>query len=290
MPADGLPLTPELHDEIEWHLGALRVAQGAGTPSEYAFANLYLFRHAHAYRYVPGQYPRILGTTYDGARHVLPLFDPRHASDEILREVLAGQDCLYPVTTAVLAEMGPSRFAWEDRQDDDDYVYSADNFRHYRGELLGKKKNLMRQLLSAHAMEVRPLSDATLADAGAVQGAWMAAKDKRPGEADDGACREALARHRQFGLDGLVYYADGVAVGFLIAQRLGPGLAVMRFAKGCDTHKGIYQYMFHHYCVGEADLEWLNFEQDLGLSNFRQSKRSYQPTTMLRKLRVRLRA
>lgn len=290
METEGRPLTLALYDEIDDRLRTLRAVYGEQTPSEYAFANLYLFRQAHAYRYVPGSHPCILGKTYDGTRHVLPLFDPRQATADQLRGMLEGQACLYPVPAAVLAQLDPARFDWTDSPDDADYIYPAANFRLYQGQLLRKKHNLMQQLLAAHRLHSVPLSDATLDDARAVLAAWMGAKGKRPGEADDGACLEALALHRPFGLDGLVYYAAGVPVGFLIAQQLTPALAVMRFAKGCDSHKGIYQYMFHHYCVSRSALAWLNFEQDLGLANFRQTKRSYQPASMLRKFRVRLRA
>lgn len=290
MTTEGLPLTLALYGEIESRLRVLRAAYGAQTPSEYAFSNLYLFRQAHDYRYIPGSHPCIHGATYDGTRHVLPLFDLRQATVDELISVLEGQDCLYPVPESVLAEMGSARFCWADAQDDADYIYPANNFREYRGELLRKKHNLMQQLLAAHQMRSLPLSDATLDDARTVLSAWMGAKGKRPGEADDGACLEALELYRQFDMDGLVYYAGSVPVGFLIAQQFTPALAVMRFAKGCDTHKGIYQYMFHHYCISRSGLEWLNFEQDLGLANFRQTKRSYQPASMLRKFRVRLRA
>jgi hypothetical protein len=37
-------------------------------------------------------------------------------------------------------------------------------------------------------------------------------------------------------------------------------------------------------------VQWLNFEQDMGLANFRRSKLSYQPSALISKFRVRLRA
>jgi hypothetical protein len=77
-------------------------------------------------------------------------------------------------------------------------------------------------------------------------------------------------------------------VGFVLAQELQPGVFVMRFAKGLDSHVGIYPYMFQHFChsLGRP-VEWLNFEQDMGLAGFRRSKRSYGPVALIPKLRVR---
>lgn len=290
MNTEGLPLTLALRGEIEDRMRAQRAAWGEQTPSEYAFSNLYLFRHAHDYRYFPGPLPCVAGVTYDGARHVLPLFDPRLLAWRELAGVLGSRDCLFPIPAQALDGVDANKFCWDDSPADADYFYPAENFRGYRGELLRKKRNLMQQLLAAHQVTARPLTDDTAADALAILDAWLRGKQKQPGEADDSACREALALRRHFGLDGLVYYADGLPAGFLLAQPFTPSVAVMRFAKGDDRYKGIYQYMFHHYCAANSGLRWLNFEQDLGLPNFRQTKRSYQPAAMLRKFRVRLRA
>ena len=64
---------------------------------------------------------------------------------------------------------------------------------------------------------------------------------------------------------------------------------VMRFSKGLDACKGLYQHMFQQFCRARPGLLWLNFQQDLGLANFRQTKLSYQPVALLEKFRARLR-
>lgn len=289
MSTDGLPLTPALCDEIEEKMRALRASFGEKTPSEYAFSNLYFFRQAHDYRYFPGSLPYITGKTYDGARHVLPLFDPREASTSDLVKVINNREFLYPIPQGVVASLDSKRFDWTDSLDDADYFYPAENFRTYRGDLLRKKYNLLRQLLTSYEITVKPLTEATSIDAALILNTWMHDKEKRPGEADDNACREALQLYHYLGLEGSVFYADNCPAGFLIAQPFTPSVAVMRFAKGSDAYKGIYQYMFHHYCASRSQLQWINFEQDLGLANFRQTKRSYQPSTMLRKFRVYVR-
>ena len=69
--------------------------------------------------------------------------------------------------------------------------------------------------------------------------------------------------------------------------------SAMRFAKGLDSHAGIYPHMFQHFCQQfEArfgrPVRWLNFEQDMGIAGFRRSKRSYAPAAMVQKFRARL--
>jgi hypothetical protein len=275
--------------EIDALLARLRAGSGDACLSDFAFSNLYLFRRAHAYRYLPGRYPCVAGLTYDGVRHLFPLFDLAAAPLPALRERLEGYDCFFPVAERAAQRLSPEQFMLAASPDDADYLYPAENFRSYRGELLRKKRQLMQQLLDSAEVRAYPLTPARIEDASAVHACWLRDKGKAQGEADDAACRDALQLFERFGLDGMVYYARGEAIGFLLAQRLAPSLAVMRFAKGVDAYKGIYQYMFHQYCVARPDIAWINFEQDLGLSNFRQTKRSYQPAAMLAKYRVRMR-
>lgn len=285
----GLALSLGHQAEVDALLAPLRADLSKDCLSDLAFSNLYLFRHAHAYRYLPGPYPCVAGVTYDGVRHLLPLFDLARAPAASVPALLEHGDCFFPIAASVAARMDSRIYLSVQHEADADYLYPTENFRTYRGQLLRKKRSLMAQLLQSAPVHAQPLTPACLPDALDVLARWMRDRGKTPGEADELACCEALTLADRFCLDGTVYYADGEAIGFLLAQRMVDGAAVMRFAKGVDARKGVYQYMFHHYCMQAADLNWLNFEQDLGLPNFRQTKRSYQPAAMLAKHRVSLR-
>lgn len=286
----GLPLTLQHSEEIDAMLFPLRERMGSACLSEFAFSNLYLFRRAHAYRFLPGPWPCVAGVTYDGVRHLMPLFDLGAAPVCVLQNLLREHDCFFPVPTSTANTLDPSLFTVTQCEDDADYLYAAQNFRDYRGELLRKKRQLMQQLLRQWQVTTHPLGVDRIGDAESLLETWMHDKEKAQGEADESACREALQLIGRFGFDARIYYADGEPAGFIIAQRLNADTAAMRFAKGSDRYKGIYQYMFHHYCMQAQDIAWINFEQDIGLPNFRQTKRSYQPHAMLQKCRVALRA
>ena len=273
--------------EIEPRLAVLRRQLGSAALSEYAFANLYLFRTAHAYRYLPGPYPCVSGLTYDGVRHLLPLFDLAAAPAAAMAQLLADHHCFFPLAAATVARLDPALYNWTALPEDADYLYPAENFRDYRGDSLRKKRGQLRQLLAAHGVVCQPLDAARRSDALRVLQGWMQAKGKGRGEADEAACGEALHLAQRFALDGEIYYAGDQPIGFLLAQSLAPGLVVMRFAKGDDAYPGIYPYMFHDFCLRRAGrVDWLNFEQDLGLANFRKTKRSYRPSAQLAKFRV----
>jgi len=286
----GLPLTLALREPIEEALTRLREGSAEQCLSDHAFSNLYLFREAHDYRYLPGDWPCISGRAYDGVRHRMPLFALQDAPLDVLRGLLEGHDCLYPIAQRHAEGLSPSRFRQWSSADDADYLFAASQFTDYPGRALARKRNQVRQLLATCVPRSVSFGVEAAEAARQVLRGWMAQKGKAPGEADESACLEAIAKAAAFGLEGFVHFADDQPVGFVLAQELQPGVFVMRFAKGLDSHVGIYPYMFQHFCrhFGRP-VRWLNFEQDMGLPGFRRSKRSYGPAALIPKLRVALR-
>lgn len=289
----GEPLHLSDARDVEAALERLAGGGGAQTISDLLFANLWLFRRAHDYRLHVGPWPCITGRAYDGTRHLIPLFDLRAETQADLAALLHEHacECFYPVSDRTAGELDPTQWRRHASRDDADYLYAAENFLHYRGSALNKKRNLAKQLRQKFTLSHQVYQ--TIHQTAALQllQDWMADKLKSAGDADELACAEALAHAELLGLKGFIHTADGETAGFVLAQRLQPGVMVMRFAKGLDRFKGIYQHMFQHFCQNaEAELDepvqWLNFEQDMGLANFRRTKLSYQPAALLPKNRV----
>ncbi len=286
----GVPLSLALLPRLEQLLAPLREGTGERCLSDWNAGNLYLFRQAHDYRFHDGRLPYLSGRTYDATAHVFPLFDLSRTSLSQVSELAAGGRCFYPLSEAQKAVLDRDRFVCAASQDDADYLYPAENFRFYRGTVLGKKRNLMKQLLAAHAVHAEPFTSTHCDAAMQVLHTWMQDRNKGETEADYAACVRALEYAVPLGLEGFVFRADDHPAGFLLAQELQPGVFVIRFAKGIDRFKGIAQYMFHYFCVAfHRPVQWVNFEQDMGLENFRRTKSSYQPAALLAKYRVWLR-
>jgi hypothetical protein len=288
----GHPLGCSVQEEIESKLAALRAPLGERCLSDYTFRNLFLFSDAHGYRYLPGEHACIAGRTYDGTAHLLPLFDLRSASQGLLSQLLEGRECFFPLPAEAVADLDPSQFKWQAVRDDADYLYPAAQFLSYEASGLGGKRSFIRRLLARHAIYARPISAGTLDDALAVLAGWSQDKGKSPDEADAVPCRQAIEGSAGLApLPGFIYYAAGFPAGLLLAEELNPQVCVIRFAKGREEFDGIFPYMFHDFCLrGGPALRWLNFEQDLGLVNFRRTKLSYRPAALLPKYRVTLRA
>jgi hypothetical protein len=272
-------------------LRALHAGQGASTLADVSADNLYLFRDAHNYRFVPGDWPVVIGRTYDGTDHAIPLFDVCQAPTQVLAGLLRQHACLYPLSQAQQqqwAQVHPGlAVQWDTVRDDADYVYTGESFRTYAG--LHAKRNLVKQLLAAHVVRWEVYTPAQRPAALTVLQGWMKDKQKAPGDADDAPCQEALQWAPAWGWQGMLFWVNDVLAGFVLAEALQPEVWAMRFAKARTAFKGLPQFMFQCFCQEDATrkVHWLNFEQDLGLARFRQTKMSYRPAHLLGKYRVK---
>jgi hypothetical protein len=252
--------------------------------SEYCFANLFLFRHAHRYSLVRHPLPHILGVTYDGIWHCLPLVSLERAEAECLLDYAS---CLYPLPEDVAMRAREDwglKARWND--DDSDYVFDVGRLARLEGNTLRSKRSQAAAFAEASNPTVISLETQHLGAASDVLERWAAQVRRPAAETDYAACREALASFAALGLHGLmVRDGAGVGRGFLIAQYLGRGGAAIHFAKGDRDYPGVYPFLFSEY-ARRTSASWLNFEQDLGKPGLRQAKRALDPERLARKYRL----
>ena len=153
------------------------------------------------------------------------------------------------------------------------------------GPGLHDKRNLVKQRLTPHRERVEPDPPALLPQALQVLQGWLTDKGKQAGDADDTPARTALQHAPDWGWCGQLLWADDTPAAWLLAEPLAPGLHVLRFAKSLARFKGVAAYGFSEHASRHA-VQWLNFEQDLGLPNFRRTKESYRPAARLHKWRA----
>jgi hypothetical protein len=270
--AIGMPLTAEDVPRISGLLSA-----SPRRPSEYAAANIYLYRCRHAYRLIDGPSPFLIGRTYDGVRHVMPLA----ALDADRAEVLLGHaPCLFPLGEAeakMLAATG--RFRIDDRPDDADYLYETAALSRLDG---AKAKRAQAALFARAAPTISPFDPAA---AHAVLRRWIAEAGRGPDHADAHECAEAIDAHAMLGLDGVIVRVDGAAIAFLLAGRSRDGVRTVHFAKGARDPAGVYPWMFAAFAA-TCGARMLNFEQDLGIAGLARAKRALAPVARLRKYRL----
>jgi uncharacterized protein len=80
-------------------------------------------------------------------------------------------------------------------------------------------------------------------------------------------------------------FRDNKLVAVTINELVDEDYSICHFMKGDNSYKGIYSHLVTMTCqeILKRGRKYINFEQDLGLKNLRQSKNTYEPVHFLKK-------
>jgi len=172
-------------------------------------------------------------------------------------------------------------------RDNWDYVYRVADLAELAGRHYHKKRNLIKQCLSAYTCEYEPMTGEILGEYLDMQDRWCEARQCK---LDRGLCREYVAIRNMFDnvaeleLVGGAIRADGVIQAYAVGEELRPATAVCHFEKAMPGFRGLGQLItqwFAKYALKGFEFE--NREQDLGIPGLRQAKESYYPHHMVEK-------
>ncbi len=259
--------------------------------SEFTFANLYLFREAHAYRLTRvGDSVAILGRGYDGSPYFLPPL-PKGEEDALATLFGAGLT-LYGADEAFVAKYSLEKVGEivADR-DSFDYLYLMRELAELPGNRFHKKKNRINYFTSRHSWQVELYSDRHRDECLELLAEWLRVKSDFGGASlrfETTAAAEALRLAAPLGLQGVVTLIEGKVRGVVLGERLNDDTVVCHFEKADPFIEGLYQLADREFCrLLFTDCAYVNREQDLGEPSLRKSKLSYHPVELVKKFRVR---
>lgn len=253
--------------------------------SEYTFSNLYLFRERYNYRVsrVPEKTLIISGEREGKKFFMTPCDVPGRG---ILDELFHTHDYWKGLSDSVLCPNRIHLEQWgidvqEDR-DNFDYLYLRTDLAELSGKKYHKKRNLVNAFINSYEYQERPLTRELVPQAMEVLERWCADK----GIAGDYvAAKEALVLFEPLGMQGAMYYVDGVPAGWCLGESLAKGrMFAIHFEKGIEAYKGIYQFINQAFAATlPKHILHINREQDLGDEGLRQAKMTYRPSAFVRK-------
>ena len=259
--------------------------------SEFTFANLYLFRQAHAYRLSMVDSALVLfGNGYGGEPYFLPPLtgNVEAALARLFRDGLGlyGADERFRDTWL----RGAGVTVTEDR-DSFDYLYLRRDLAELPGNRYHKKKNRINYFTRRYDHEVTAYSVEMLAGCRRLLDEWLRVR----GGLESGslalevaATREALELAGVLGLSGQVVLVAGEVKGFALGEQLNSETSVCHFEKGDPFLEGVSPLVDREFNRRLfTDCTYVNREQDLGEPGLRAAKLSYHPLEMVRKFRAR---
>lgn len=201
---------------------------------------------------------------------------------------------LVPEESATVEHHGLARVP---DQDNFDYVYDMREYVACEGKTYETQRNQISRFERNHPgcrIEVLDSLDSVKNKLVRLEQLWKINKLLQ-GKASDFK-NESDALERIFDLSdaqliAVCIYVNGRIAGFCISELIeGSNFAVAHFAKANITFPGIYSYMFRETCKAliARGKQYLNYEQDLGLTQLRQAKTAFRPVRFLKKYSVTL--
>jgi uncharacterized protein len=258
--------------------------------SEFTFANLYLFRHAHHYRLtLVGDSLVVLGTGYAGEEYFLQPLDGNIGN--ALKFLFSKGHVLYGVGEEIVEAYlnGIEGLLFSEDRDAFDYLYNRNDLATLPGSRYHKKKNRVNYFTSRYSFTIDKYSDRYFDGTLSLLEEWRkirSSDESRSIELEVAAAVEGLEKAKLLGLEGVVLLVEGRVRAYALGERLNSKTSVCHFEKADPFIDGIYQVVdqeFNRRCF--VDCEFVNREQDLGEPSLRKSKLSYHPAELVKKYR-----
>ena len=288
------PLELDAADTLRPALGGAGVAL-----SGFAFANLFLFRRAHRYRWSTWQEMVLLmGRGYDGAAYAFP---PLGVGDvggaigllEQHLEELGVRPVFFPVPEPYLSRWFPApRWTAAPDRDQGDYLYLREELATLSGKKFHKRRNRLAKFLREEGAGYvyGELGDEHLAQCLQLADGWCEIRCslERPSTyLETDAAKEALELRHGLELRGGVVLLGGRVRAFCLGEELAADTFVVHFEKTEPGHEGLAQVINRDFCLHTlVDYRYVNREQDLGDPGLRHAKEAYHPVRLVPKYRV----
>lgn len=234
--------------------------------------------------YLKGAYAAPVGNA--DYRELIPLLeqDAWERGIPFRLEMLTEADC------QKLEEAFPEKYEITLLPDFAEYLHRQDVISVMAGKKFSSKRNHIKQFFRKHPdAHVEPLTRALLPDACQVARNWLDGQPearKNYLEYEYRAILKSCENWENWGLKGLVVYADGQPVGMTIASKLSDGVYDVHFEKAMAEYPHVWSVLVQELGKYLEDAIWINREEDLGDEGLRQSKLSYRPDLLLQKYRA----
>lgn len=253
--------------------------------SEYSFANIYLFRKKHDYQFVEcDQIPCVRGKFKTEAYYVIPSVPPNRLKLTSLCGNEGKDYCIFPIPDIWLEEYRKMEMTLTTCRADTDYLFHISKLQSLAGRELSSRRNLLHQLERKFKLETREITESEVELVLDLIEKWQMQMNKAREKTDYFSCREAVEYRDRLELFGRIAFANGEPFGFTLGELLSPKTALLHFAKSLHHFKGATPFLYQDFANHlPSSVEWINLEQDLGISSLRQAKKAYDPDLLLTK-------
>ncbi|MDO4744418.1 MAG: phosphatidylglycerol lysyltransferase domain-containing protein [Clostridia bacterium] len=268
-----------------------------GINSEYTFTNMFMWRKSYNIRYA------VIGG-------MLCIFSQHTGSAETVNFPLGDGDIAATVKALIdyfektgqrpliriyceaemkaLTDAFPDTFIFTEDRNSFDYVYKVSDLINLPGGKYHAKRNHINRFLALYNYEYNKITEEHLDTCYDMFEHWCDSKeDSVPGISEQReAVKELLENFTPLKVSGGGIFVDGQLAAFSFGEVLNKekAMAVIHLEHANTDFQGSFPLINQQFLAGEwSHLEYVNREEDMGLSGLRQAKKSYHPCLMVKK-------
>jgi uncharacterized protein len=181
----------------------------------------------------------------------------------------------------------------------DDYIYLRHDLINLKGNKYARQRNLIHQFhkryLTKGKVEIEMIDSSNARECMSFLHDWCELRECDIGDAESLACEKIAAMNTLSNIDqmeakGLLIRIDGAVSAFGISSPLTYNMGVLNFEKAHASIKGLYQFLDNE-CAKHlfAGYTYINKESDMKIPNLAQSKKSYNPVSIVKSYRLAMR-
>lgn len=191
----------------------------------------------------------------------------------------------------VLKEEGKFDFTYEEKRDWADYIYLTKKLIALDGKKLANKRNELNIFMRQYGTRliIKKISKDKIQEIKKFQEKWFCKNVKNNLNQqmliyENKSIQYALNWYEELGLEGIIMYIDGVVAGYSYGYPMTNQLMDVIVEKADYSYENIYRAINQQFVMNCCmDYQYINREEDIGLTGLRQVKLSYQPQILLKK-------
>ena len=174
------------------------------------------------------------------------------------------------------------RFVMDPAPDDSEYIYDRNTIENLPGGSFASKRNYVKQLLRDHDVETRIFSSELISDVAQISRAWSSCKGKDTFIFDQFASKIILSEYDKLDITGAVIYLDDAPCAVILGYRLEDNTVDCCVQKTDSYLHGLQYYMRQEFSrMQPPEIEFFNWEEDLGIEGLRTAKQYMHPCSMI---------
>ena len=183
-------------------------------------------------------------------------------------------------TMAIMQELYPDQFTYEETRNAFDYLYEIDTLCELAGKKYQAKRNHINRFIDANPdWHTEIITDDNLHICKDLADKWY--ETHPDSAADSRALEKAFTYRKELKFEGLILYGNDGPVAFSMGNRISFDTFDVNFEKAFADVQGAYPLVNREFArlvrAAYPDIRYLNREDDMGLENLRKAKESYHP-------------